>query len=186
MEPGAVARAARPGDICILLASSRPVPARARAMLDGLRQVHGGRIVEPLHVTVDRVATSETERVVRAARAALSRLRQAPVRVDRAFVIDSRDRGPHIVKLEVVRDSALVDDVAELRSALREVGLPSLHGGDRLMTVSALEHAGPAREGANAWPVSTELFLGDLVIVSRIRGPASYEVLDTATIAASR
>ena len=91
-----------------------------------------------------------------------------------------------VARAEVVRDRALVDDVAELRSALREVGLPSLHGGDRLMTVSALEHAGPAREGANAWPGSTELFLGDLVIVSRIRGPASYEVLDTATIAASR
>ena len=177
------ARPALAGDICVLIAPSAPLSASATVLLERLRAAFGGEVVDPLHVTVDRVATEYPDRLARAIRLALPRLRPAQVRVNRVFLIESRDRGPQIEKLDLVPDSALAESSRALRDAMRGIDLPSLHRSDRSPSISALQRAGPVTTvDATAFPLPTDLFVGDRVIVSRIRGPADYEILDSATI----
>jgi hypothetical protein len=147
----------------------------------------GGERVEPLHVTVDRVATDDAAALIRAIRESIRLLRPAAVRVGRLYFLPSQSRGPEIVKLEVAPGAALDEDVDGLLAALRRAGLSSLYPEDRakptitvLQRVTRRETFEPDLSG-----LPLELFVADLVIVSRIVGPARYEILDTASIAAS-
>lgn len=178
-----LARPAGVGDVCVLIAPSRPLSARATRLVEGMRAAFGGEVVDPLHVTVDRVAAGDVQQLVRAVRLAIPQLRPAPVRVHRIFAIDSRDRGPQIIKLDVVPDRVLAETSAALRAALRGIGLPSLHRDGRPASISALQRAGPITTvDPSTFDLPIELFIGDRVIVSRIRGPAEYEILDSAGV----
>jgi hypothetical protein len=144
--------------------------------------------VAPLHVTVDRVAAHAPAALVRIVRGSIERLRPAPIRVDRMYLLPSESRGPEIVKLEVAADARLDENVDEILRALRGLGLPSLYPSDRAKpTVTALERV-TRRDSVDPdlTGLPLELFVADLVIVSRIIGPARYEILDTASIPASR
>jgi hypothetical protein len=169
-----------------LLAPTRAVSGRGAAFIDRLHADLGGERIEPLHVTVDRVAPDDAAALVRRVRECAGRLRPASVRVDRLYFLPSESRGPEIVKLEVARDAVLDEDVGELLASLRRLGVRSLYPEDRAKpTVTALQHV--TRRDSVEPDVSglpLELFVADLVIVSRIRGPARYEVLDTASIPA--
>jgi phage baseplate assembly protein W len=179
-------RAAKAGDICILLVPSRPPSADVKDLLEGLRRDYGGRIVAPLHVTVDRVAAADTADLVRAIRECVPRLRMAAVRGEGLFVLRSAYRGTNVLKLDVGRDSALDRDVDELRSALRQAGLAPMYGDERSMSVTALERIErPGAPDTAAAALPLDLFIGDTVLVSRIRGVGNYEILDTASLTAS-
>ena len=178
------ARPSVAGDICVLLAPSGPVSGLGAAFIDQLHADLGGERVEPLHVTVDRVATTDAATLIRAVRETAHRLRPAPVRVDRLYFLPSQSRGPEIVKLEVAPDSVLDEDVNELLEALRGCGLPSLYPQDRAKpTITALQRV--TRRDSVEPDVSElplDLFVAKRVIVSRIAGIARYEILDTASI----
>jgi nucleoside 2-deoxyribosyltransferase len=91
------------------------------------------------------------------------------------------------VKLDVAPGAALDEDVDGLLAALRRAGLSSLYPEDRAKpTITVLQRA-TRRETfePDLSGLPLELFVADLVIVSRIVGPARYEILDTASIAAS-
>jgi hypothetical protein len=176
-------RPAQTGDICFVLVSSRPASPSVNGFVRGLQTAFGGRIVEPLHVTLDRVAAVDTDVVVSAVRRCLPRLRRAAIRGAGLFVLRSGYRGADVLKLDVARDGALDHDIDELRGALRDAGLRPVYGDDRAMSVTALERV--ERSGAfdpAAWGLPIDLFVGDTVLVSRIRGVGSYEILDTATV----
>jgi len=179
-------RAATTGDICFLLLSSRPPSAAVNALLTRFRVAFGGRIVAPLHVTVDRVAAVDAEVLVSAVRECMPRLRRAAIRGNAAFVLRSEYRRADVLKLDVVPDVALDHDIDELRAALRAAGLSPMYGDDRAMTVTALEGIErPAALDAASWGLPADLFVTDTVVVSRIRGVGSYEILATASIPAS-
>ena len=174
------------GDICILLAPSGPPSVRGAAFIDRLHADLGGERVEPLHVTVDRVATDDPPALIQTIRESVRRLRPVPIRVDRLYFLPSQSRGPEIVKLEVAPDGALDEDVDELLAALRQLGLPSLYPTDRAKpTVTTLQRV---TRGDSVAPRTSglpiELFVADVVVVSRITGLARYEILDSATIPA--
>jgi len=146
-----------------------------------------GEVVEPLHVTVDRVATDDTAALIRAVHESARRLRPIPIRVERLYFLPSRSRGPEIVKLEVATDAILDEDMNELLTAFRRCGLPSLYPSDRAKpTVTTLQRV-TRRDSveADVSGLPLELFVADRVIVSRITGLARYEILDTAAIPAS-
>ena len=179
-------RAARSGDICILLVPSRPLSSDVNALLERFRRAFGGRIVAPLHVTVDRVADGDTEILVSAVRECVPRLRRAAIRVNAAFVLRSEYRGADVLKLDVAREDALDHDIDELRAAVRVAGLNPMYGDDRSMTVTALERIErPAALDAVPWDLPLDLFVGDTLLVSRIRGVGSYEILATANLLTS-
>jgi hypothetical protein len=180
-------RAAIAGDICVLLAPSRPLQAPAAAFIDRLNADLGGERVEPLHVTVDRVATDDPAALIESVRDSATRLRPAPVRVDRLYFLPSQSRGPEIVKLEVGPDAVLDDDMNEILAALRRCGLPSLYPTDRAKpTITTLQRV-TRRDSVetDVAELPLELFVADRVIVSRIIGLARYEILDTASIPTS-
>ena len=180
-------RPAAAGDICVLLAPSRPPSATGAAFIDQLQADLGGERVEPLHVTVDRVATDDPAALIRSVHDAARRLRPAPIRVDRLYFLPSQSRGPEIVKLEVGPDPILDEDTNELLAALRRCGLPSLYPSDRAKaTITTLQRVtrGDSIE-TDVAGLPLELFVADQVIVSRIVGPARYQILDTATIPTS-
>ena len=102
----------------MLLAPSGPVSGGGAAFIDRLHADLGGEPIEPLHVTVDRVATADAATLIRAVGETAHRLRPAPVRVDRLYFLPSQARGPEIVKLEVAPDAVLDEDVNELLAAL--------------------------------------------------------------------
>jgi hypothetical protein len=180
-------RPAVPGDICILLAPSHQVTGHGAAFIDRLHVDLGGERVEPLHVTVDRVATDDAAALIRCVHDSVRRLRPAPVRVDRLYFLPSLSRGPEIVKLEVAPDAVLDVDIDELLESLRRCGLPSLYPADRAKpTITTLQRV-TRRDSveADVAALPLELFVADLVIVSRITGPARYEILDTASVPTS-
>lgn len=175
------------GDICVLLAPSRPLTGFGAAYIDRLEADLGGERVEPLHLTVDRVATVDAAALIRSVRDSVDRLRSAPVRVDRLYFLPSQSRGPEIVKLEAAPDAVLDQDMSELLAALRRRGLPSLYPTARAKpTVTALQRV-TRRDSveADVSALPLELFVADRVIVSRITGLARYEILDTASIPTS-
>ena len=181
------ARPAVAGDICVLLAPSGPVSGGGAAFIDRLHADLGGEPIEPLHVTVDRVATADAATLIRAVGETAHRLRPAPVRVDRLYFLPSQARGPEIVKLEVAPDAVLDEDVNELLAALRGCGLPSLYPDDRAKpTITALQRVtrrDSVEPDLSGLPL--ELFVADHVIISRIRGPALYDILGSASIPTS-
>lgn len=180
-------RPAVPGDICVLLAiSDRPTPGGA-AFIDRLQADLGGEVVEPLHVTIDRVATEDVPGLIRTVRESLRRVHPARIVVDRLYFLPSQSRGPEIVKLEVASDPILDQDIEVLLAALRLCGLPSLYPSDRAKpTITTLERV-VRRDSVtpDLTDLPLELFVADRVIVSRIAGLARYEILDTASIATS-
>ena len=168
----------------MLLAPSRALSDGGAEFVSQLQTTLGGEPVEPLHVTVDRVGADDATGVVGAVRGALGHLRPAPIRVERLYFLPSESRGPEIAKLQVAADAALDHDLAELVSALRGAGFPSLYPDDRTKpTITTLQRV--TRRDAVEPDVSDlplELFVADLVIVSRITGLAQYEILDTASM----
>jgi len=138
-------------------------------------------------VTVDRVATNDAAALIRSVRDSVRRLRPAAIRVGRLYFLPAQSRGPEIVKLEVGPDPVLDDDTNELLAALRRCGLPSLYPTDRpkptMTTLQRVTRRDSLVPDVSALPL--ELFVADRVIVSRITGPARYEILDTASIGAS-
>ena len=114
-------------------------------------------------------------------------MRPTTVSVERLYFLPSRSRGPEIVKLEVAPDGVLDEDVDELLAALRRLGLPSLYPTDRAKpTITTLQRVTRGDSVASRMSdLPLELFVADLVIVSRITGLARYEILDRAAIPAS-
>jgi len=165
----------------------RPPSGPSAAFIDRLQADLGGERVEPLHVTVDRVASDDAAALIRCVRDSVRRLRPAPVRVHRMYFLPSQSRGPEIVKLEVSRDATLDANMSELLAALRRCGLPSLYPTDRtkptITTLQRVTRRDSIEAGLAGLPL--KLFVADLVIVSRIAGLERYEILDTATIPTS-
>jgi hypothetical protein len=179
-------RAAEPGDICILLVPSSPASSEVNAVLERLRDEFGGRIVAPLHVTIDRLASPDGDAIVRAVRECLPRLRRTSIRGNGLFVLRSEYRGADVLKVDVARDEALDHDIVELRAALRRAGLWPVYGDERSMTVTALERiARAAALDPAAAGLQAHLFVADTILVSRILGIGQYEILHTATLPAS-
>lgn len=177
-------RAAQTGDICILLVSSHPPSPDVKTLLEGLKGEFGGRIVEPLHVTVDRVAAGGTEDLLRAIHEGIPRLRSAVVRGKRLFVLRSEYRGADVLKLDVDHDEALDHDIDELRAVLSQAGLRPMYGDERAMSVTALERIERSAATDSA-ALPRDLFVADSLLVSRIRAVGNYEILATASLPAS-
>lgn len=178
-------REAATGDLCVLLAPSRPLEDRVVGFLVELRERYGGRIVEPLHVTLDRIPAADEARIRGTVRGCASVLRPTPVRVNAIFGLASKSRGG-VLKLDIPRDHELDGAIASVKAALRGAGAPSLYGPERWAAVTALERiARPPAGDPETLATPVELFVGDTLILSRIAGPARYEILDTATIASS-
>ena len=177
---GLSARLAVSGDICVLLAPSRPLSGAVAAFIDRLKADLGGERVDPLHVTVDRVATDDAAAFIRTVRDSAERLRPAPIRVDRLYFLPSEARGPEIAKLEVAPDAVLDDDVDSLLAAIRRSGLLSLYPSERakptVTTLQGVTRRDSAEPDVSALPL--ELFVADVVIVSRIVGASRYDILD--------
>jgi hypothetical protein len=91
------------------------------------------------------------------------------------------------VKLEVAPDTVLDRDEEGLLAALRRLGLPSPYPSDRtkptLTTLQRVTRRESVEPDVSGLPL--ELFVADVVIISRITGLARYEILDTASIPGS-
>ncbi|MDP9275289.1 MAG: hypothetical protein M3O99_06830 [Chloroflexota bacterium] len=144
----------------------------------------GGRIVEPLHLTLERTDGEDASGLVAAVRACAERLRPVAVRGEELFVTPSPYRGGDVLKLHVLIDEQLMGAIGEIRSALRTAGLRSLYGDVRSTSVTVLERV--ERPGSlERWPRPLELFTADELIVSRIVDGSTYDILDTATVPTS-
>ena len=174
-------RAGQPGDVCVLLAASVPPAPDVASRLAQLRKVYGGRIVEPLHLTLERVAGVRVDDLLAAVRRSVPGLRPVLVRGEALTTMRSPYRHGDILKVEA-RQNEVGPAVAVVRSEVRAAGLHSFYGHDRRANVTLLE--GIVRSGDIEKPdwQPMDLFMADLVMVSRIIGPSSYEILDRIAI----
>jgi hypothetical protein len=152
-----------------------------RARLDELQRRYGGRIVDPLHLTLERVSGERTDDLIAAVRRSTSLLRPVVVRGEGLMTMRSSYRRGEILKVETSQER-VAPDVDAVRSAVRAAGLRSLYGDERRANVTVLE--GIRHDGGIASEEWTplDLFTADLVIVSRIAGASRYDVLDRISL----
>lgn len=148
-----------------------------------MRAEFGGRILEPLHVTLERTDGEDGPGLVAAVREYAPRGRSVAVRGEKLFITPSPYRGGDVLKLQVAHNESLRRETDALRSAIRAAGLRSLYGDDRSMTVTVLERVD--RHGSldqSRWGLPLELFTADELIVSRIVDASTYDILDRVAI----
>jgi len=148
-----------------------------------MRAEFGGRILEPLHVTLERTDGEDGPGLVAAVREYAPRGRPIAVRGEKLFITPSPYRGGDVLKLQVAHNESLRRETDALRSAIRAAGLRSLYGDDRSMTVTVLERVD--RHGSldqSRWGLPLELFTADELIVSRIVDASTYDILDRVAI----
>jgi len=148
-----------------------------------MRAEFGGRILEPLHVTLERTDGEDGPGLVAAVREYAPRGRSVAVRGEKLFITPSPYRGGDVLKLHVAHNESLRRETDALRSAIRAAGLRSLYGDDRSMTVTVLERVD--RHGSldqSRWGLPLELFTADELIVSRIVDASTYDILDRVAI----
>jgi hypothetical protein len=152
-----------------------------RERLERLQREFGGRIVEPLHLTLERTDGKDASNLLAAVREYAMRARPVAVRGERLFVIPSPYRGNEVLKLHVSDGEQIRGELGALQSAIRTAGLRSLYGDDRSTSVTVLEQV--ERDGPlDGWPHSLQLFTADELIVSRILGASRYEILDRIVV----
>jgi hypothetical protein len=165
----------------VLFAPSRPLASAIRERLERLRAKFGGRIVEPLHLTLERTDGEDASGLAVAVRECAPRLRPVAVRGERLFVTPSPYRGGDVLKLHVPRDDELARVIAVVRSAIRVAGQRSLYGDDRSTSVTVIERL--ERQGSlDGWAAPLELFTADELILSRIVDASTYDILDRVGI----
>ena len=148
-----------------------------------MRVEFGGRIVGPLHVTLERTDGEDGRGLVAAVREYAPRGRPVAVRGEKLLITPSPYRGGDVLKLQVAHNESLRRETDALRSAIRAAGLRSLYGGDRSMTVTVLERVD--RHGSldqSRWGLPLELFTANELIVSRIVDASTYDILDRVAI----
>ena len=180
---GAGVRPAEPGDVCVLLAASSPPAAEIRARLEGLQRTFGGRLVDPLHLTLERVSGERTDDLIAAVRRSISQLQPVVVRGHALMTMRSSYRRGNILKVETAQER-IAPDVDAVRSAVRAAGLSSLYGNERRANVTVLEGITQDGEVASEKWRPLDLFIADLVIVSRIAGASRYDVLEQISLPA--
>jgi hypothetical protein len=181
IEPPASRRPGRVGDICVLFAPSRPIIPAVRHRLERLRSEFGGRIVEPLHLTLERTDGEDADGLTAAVREYGARAGPLAVRGEKLFVTRSPYRGSDVLKLHVTGSEPLRRQIDTLRSTIQKAGLRSLYGDERATSVTVLEQI--ERDGPlEGWPFPLELFVADELIVSRILGASRYDILDRIAV----
>ena len=167
----------------MLFAPSLPVAPALVERLERLRSEFGGRIVRPLHLTVERTDGEDPSGLTAAVREYAQRARPVAVRGESLFVMPSPYRGGDVLKLQVVHNEQLGQQIDAFRSAIRAAGLRSLYGDARATSVTLLERVehkdslDPAQ-----WADPVDLFTADSLIVSRIVGASTYDILDRVVI----
>jgi len=167
----------------VLFAPSQPIAPAVGERLERLRSEFGGRIVRPLHLTLERTDGEDPSGLTAAVRDYAARARPVAVRGEKLFVVMSPYRGAAVLKLNVARSEELGQQIEGMRSAIRAAGLRSLYGETRATSVTVLERVehedslDPAE-----WANSVELFTADELIVSRIVGASTYDILDRVVI----
>lgn len=169
--------------MCVLLAASRPIAPQVRLRLDQLQRTYGGHVVDPLHLTLERVGGDRTDDLIAAVRRSIVLLRPVVVRGEGLMTMRSSYRGGDILKVETTQDG-IAFDMDAVRSAVRAAGLRSLYGGERRANVTVLEGITQGEDvAAEDWR-PLDLFTADLVIVSRIAGASRYDILDRISLPA--
>ncbi|MEK6227080.1 MAG: hypothetical protein AABM40_12420 [Chloroflexota bacterium] len=167
----------------MLFAPSQLIAPVVAERLERLRSEFGGRIVRPLHLTLERTDGEDASGLTAAVRDYAARARPVTVRGEKLFMVTSPYRGGNVLKFHVARSEELGREVDGIRSAIRTAGLRSLYGETRATSVTVLERV--AHQGSldrAEWPDPVELFTADELIVSRIVGASTYDVLDRIVI----
>jgi hypothetical protein len=167
----------------VLFAQSQPIAPVVVERLERLRSEFGGRIVRPLHLTLERTDGEDASGLTAAVRDYAARARPVTVRGEKLFMVTSPYRGGNVLKLHVARSEQLGREIDGIRSAVRTAGLRSLYGETRATSVTVLErveHEG-SLESAQ-WANAVDLFTADELIVSRIVGASTYDILDRVVI----
>jgi hypothetical protein len=167
----------------VLFAPSRPLASAVAERLERLRSEFGGRIVRPLHLTLERTDGEDASGLTAAVRQYAERARPVAVRGESLFIMPSPYRGGDVLKLHVAHNEQLGQQIDALRSAIRAAGLRSLYGDTRATSVTLLERV--ERKGSldpAQWADPVDLFTADSLIVSRIEGASTYGILDQVVI----
>lgn len=167
----------------MLLLSSVPLPPGTAEAIAHLQRLHGGHVVEPLHITCDRFAGGLERMPVLLEHLARAATALSPVDVRSASLTQLRRPGGRVVLKYVVEETP---ELARVRALVHEASeaasLQSAYGEDVGWTVSAVEdYSGDVAPSAIP---PTSLFRADRFLVSRIVADHQFETVRTFDLTA--
>ena len=174
--------AAQVGDLCILLVPTYGQSPVIRTQLADLQRQFGGEIVAPLHVTCQRFnATDEQLEDLKPHLTALCE-RSAPVHVrgKRLEPFYSTFRAQEILKCHVEPSRDLKEFIKGVQAATEAVDIEGHYSFENIL-ITLLE--GVKINHLNVFTFRRKLFIGQRLLVTRIKSPGHYTTLFSAAFA---
>jgi len=175
-------RAAQVGDLCVLLVPTHSQSPVIRTQLADLQRQFGGEIVAPLHVTCQRF--SATDEQLEALKPHLSALceRSAPIHVvgKRLEPFYSTFRAQEILKCHLAANSNLTKFISDVKASMSAAGIGA-HYEASDSPITLLE--GVKINRLNVFEFRRKLFIGQRLLLTRIKSPGHYSTLFSAAFA---
>lgn len=170
------------GDLCILLAPSYSQSPVIRTQLADLQRQFGGEIIAPLHLTCGRFQATEAQLEVLKPQLLTLCKRSTPLHVRGNYLepFYSTFRAQEILKCHVDLNEELEAFVEEVRTITKTVGIESNYSVAPLL-LTLLE--GVTLNHLNIFPFRRKLFIGQRLLLARIKSPGRYTTLFSAAFA---
>jgi hypothetical protein len=184
-----IVRAAKAGDICVLLMPEKAELLGLRRVQETLAQAFDGWIVPEVHITCQRFNPEGIENIqgmLPDISARIAKLPSFPIYSDGLTQLLAQFWQTHVLRWKVQETAAWTQFVEGMDEALRESGLDLHYPHDRPFTCSALDLINPVQlEYAPQLMFPRFLFNARKVVFSRILGLNDFETLGTAELGQS-
>lgn len=181
-----IVRAAKAGDICVLLMPEKAELINLRRVQETLAQTFDGWIVPEVHITCQRFNPEGIENIkgmLPAIAERIAKLKSFPIYSDGLTQLLAQFWQTHVLRWKVQETPAWNKFVEGLDQALRESGLDLHYPHDKPFTCSALDLINPVQlEYAPQMTYPRYLFNARKVVFSRILGLNDFETLATAEL----
>jgi hypothetical protein len=182
----ATVRTARPGDICILLEPAQDGTSFLHERQLALQALFGGRPHETVHLTCQRFdARGQTEsHIIQRLRTAFAAIRPFPIIAASLVQFYSPFWETHLLRWSIQNTTAFQRCRTVIQSTLTELGITAHYPPERVPLVTALEDipAVSLDDHLRGMVFPHQLFIARQVVLSRIKGPREFDVLDRLTL----
>lgn len=173
------------GDLCILLVPTYSQSPVIRTQLADLQRQFGGEIVAPLHITCQRfAATDEQLEALKPLLVALCES-SSPVHVTGARLepFYSTFRAQEILKCHVEPSEDLSEFIGGVKAVTDSLGIQGHYEFERIL-ITLLE--GVSINHLKVFSFRRKLFIGQRLLVTRIKSPGNYTTLFSAAFSGVR
>jgi hypothetical protein len=181
-----IVRAAKAGDICVLLMPDKAELVAIRRTQEALAEAFGGWVVPEVHITCQRFnpeGVGEIQTLLPGLIQRIGQLASFPIFSDGLVQLHAAFWQTHVLRWQVQETPAWTHFITGLDNALRAGGLELHYPHDKPFNCSALDLINPVQlEYAPKSTYPRLLFAAGKVVFSRILGLNDFETLATAEL----